>query len=75
MTNQEIHRALGRIEGKTDAVLTQMTNITARLDAHDKRLSEVEKNQSSLGGSIKILHGIWLTLSAALVGILIRVFG
>ena len=39
----EIHRSLGRIEGKLDAIHEDISEIKDRLKSHDKRIRAIEK--------------------------------
>lgn len=49
----ELHRALGRIEGKIDGY-------SARLDAHNTRIATLEKKSSYRDGAIAILSALAL---------------
>lgn len=51
-TNDDIHRSLGKIEGKLDSVLTRMDKHETRIDGHDAELGKVK-------GSIKLTRG-WM---------------
>jgi hypothetical protein len=62
---EELHRAVGRIEGKLDTVIESLAARNARDDAHDasvnKRLTAVEKKQA------------WYSGAAAAVGAIVAV--
>lgn len=62
---EELHRAVGRIEGKLDTVIESLATRNARDDAHDavvdKRVGAVEKKQA------------WYSGAAAAVGAIVAV--
>lgn len=47
MADEELHRALGRIEGKIDA----LSELPKRIDGIDERLRNVEK-QATINGAV-----------------------
>ena len=57
----DIQRALGRIEGKQDAMLVQLERGTDRMDKHDKRIGSLERSRH------------WVTGVAAGIGALIGI--
>ena len=54
----DIQRALGRIEGKQDAMLAQLERGTERMDKHDKRLGALERWRTWSTGVGATLAGI-----------------
>lgn len=49
--DNEILIALGRLEGKVDALITRQSLHDEELDRHDKRLRELEQSKSWLIGA------------------------
>lgn len=49
--DNEILIALGRLEGKVDALITRQAVHDEELDRHDKRLRELEQSKSWLLGA------------------------
>ena len=48
--DKEILLALGRLEGKVDALITRQTIHDEELDRHDLRIRELEKSRSWMFG-------------------------
>jgi|TARA_R100000388_G_C7094978_1_gene89443 hypothetical protein len=65
--DNEILIALGRLEGKVDALITRQAVHDEELKRHDKRLRELEQSKSWLMGAAAI--------AGALAGILVSVVG
>ncbi len=52
MNDDDIRYALGRLEGKVDAILANQSILTNRLDEHDKRIGNLEMYKAwQLGAS------------------------
>ncbi|MGC0153292.1 hypothetical protein ACPRNU_12590 [Chromobacterium vaccinii] len=47
--NTELTRALGRIEGKLDMIVTSQGDLSKRMDDMDKRLRHVEQQAARAG--------------------------
>lgn len=64
-----LHRDLGRMEGKLDAVLSEMRSglreAHSRLDDHEKRLRHQEDRETQQTGAIKAARWLWGVLTAA----------
>ena len=56
--DKEILLALGRLEGKVDALMTQQNNTRVDLEQHDSRLSILENSKSVLVGSCVIIAAL-----------------
>lgn len=73
-----LHRDLGRIEGKLDAVITEMrasiTGAHSRLDDHEKRIRAQEDREQERSGAVKAARWLWGAGTAAL-GLLGGAFG
>lgn len=73
-----LHRDLGRIEGKLDAVLSEMrrdiSSAHDRLDDHEKRIRAQEDQEHERGGAIKAARWLWGAITA-LLGLLGGVAG
>ena len=61
--DKEILLALGRLEGKVDALITRQTIHDEELDRHDLRIRELEKSKSWMFG---VAAAIGATVSVAL---------
>lgn len=59
--NDDIMRAIGRIEGKQDAVLERLTVVDTRLNNHAERLGRLERWRAYLVGIASIVS---LTVAA-----------
>ena len=46
----DIQRALGRIEGKQDAMLAQLERGTERMDKHDEKIGKLQNRQHWYAG-------------------------
>lgn len=58
---QELNRALGRVEGKLDSLIDLVKAQGVRTDAHDKRLSSLERWRTwsaGVGATVAGLLGI-----------------
>jgi hypothetical protein len=55
---EELHRAVGRVEGKIDGIEDKIDGIVGMLTARDERLGKVEKRQA------------WWSGAAATVGVI-----
>jgi hypothetical protein len=56
--NDEAHRILGRLEGKVDLMLVAVERSANRIDAIDKRVDGLEKDQHTSKTILAILGGI-----------------
>ena len=56
--DKEILLALGRLEGKVDALMTQQKNTRVDLEQHDSRLRILENSKSVLVGSCVIIAAL-----------------
>jgi hypothetical protein len=72
MSDDELYRALGRIEGNLEAVLEAIRGQTQRLDNHAGRLARLEKWKAwTLGAGAAAGAGIaaiWAVLTQVLHG-------
>lgn len=72
MSDDELYRALGRIEGSLEAVLEGINRQNARLDTHGARLSNLEKWQSwTLGAAAAAgiaVAALWAVLTQVFHG-------
>lgn len=59
---KELHRAVGRVEGKIDGIVEMLAARNARDESVDKRVTAVERKQA------------WYSGAAAAVGALVAVF-
>lgn len=73
-----LHRDIGRLEGKLDAVLVEMRGSLmqahAILDNHGQRLEAIETLEDQRRGAVKAARWLWGGLTAAL-GLLIGLLG
>lgn len=64
----DIHRALGRVEGKLDAVLAEFRGTLAvhgaRLDGHDADIEGLKAIESERVGMMKAGKALWFALAA-----------
>ncbi len=58
MAETDLHRAVGRIEGKLDSVIDMLTTGNARHDGFDKRVAAVEKKQAWYSGAAAAVGAI-----------------
>jgi hypothetical protein len=62
MAETDLHRAVGRVEGKLDSVIDMLTAGNARHDARhdgfDKRVAAVEKRQAWYSGAAAAVGAI-----------------
>jgi hypothetical protein len=56
--NQNILVALGRLEGKVDALISRQNIVDARIDRHDTRIRELEQSKSWLLGAAGVVGAI-----------------
>lgn len=72
MSDDELYRALGRIEGSLEAVLEKLTDQTTLNISHDTRISKLEKWQAwTLGAGAAVgvaLTALWAVLTQVLHG-------
>lgn len=54
-SNTELLLALGRLEGKVDALITAESMHNATATKHDDRLRQLEQSRSALVGAVAIL--------------------
>ncbi|MCW3479722.1 hypothetical protein OL229_09125 [Neisseriaceae bacterium JH1-16] len=69
--NNELTRALGRIEGKLDMIVTSQSSLSERMDSMDGRLRHVEQQAAKAGA---ISGGIVAIGTAIAVEMLKRAF-
>ncbi|QOD81416.1 hypothetical protein [Chromobacterium haemolyticum] len=69
--NNEVTRALGRIEGKLDMIVTSQQQQNERLDSMDERLRHVEQQAAKAGA---ISGGIVAVGTAIAVEVVKRAF-
>lgn len=60
----EIQRALGRLEGKQDAILSRLMAVDTHIIDHDKRLTHLEKKMASRAGIVGFLTGLVASVAA-----------
>ena len=73
MTDQlhsEIMRSLGRLEGKTDAIISRLNGINGTLQSHDKRINETEADVASIKGKAAIIGSVFGAVAAVIGGFL-----
>jgi len=56
--DNEILIALGRLEGKVDALITRQAIHDEELDRHDKRLRDLEQSRSWLLGAAAVIGAV-----------------
>jgi|TARA_R100001463_G_scaffold11165_2_gene31558 hypothetical protein len=56
--DNEILIALGRLEGKVDALITRQAIHDEELDRHDKRLRDLEQSRAWLFGASAVIGAI-----------------
>tara|TARA_Y100001938_G_scaffold150784_1_gene243432 strand:- start:765 stop:980 length:216 start_codon:yes stop_codon:yes gene_type:complete len=56
--DNEILIALGRLEGKVDALITRQAIHDEELDRHDKRLRELEQSRAWILGAAAVIGAI-----------------
>ena len=54
--------ALGRLEGKQDAILTAVGEQTKRLNAHSDRISKLERRQAWWAGAAAVMGMLATTI-------------
>lgn len=55
---KEILIALGRLEGKVDALMTRQAIHDEKLEGHDKRLRELEQSKAWILGAAAVLGAL-----------------
>jgi hypothetical protein len=55
---EELHRAVGRMEGKIDGIVEMLTARNVRDESVDKRVSVVERNQAWYSGAAAAVGAI-----------------
>lgn len=56
--DNEILIALGRLEGKVDALITRQAIHDEELDRHDKRLRELEQSRAWILGAAAVIGAV-----------------
>ena len=64
-SNQNILVALGRLEGKVDALIARQNNIDERLDRQEARIRELEQSKSWLLGAAAVAGSVASFISRA----------
>lgn len=64
--NQNILVALGRLEGKVDALISRQNLVDSRIDGHDSRLRELEQSKSWLLGAAGVSGALASLIAKAL---------
>ena len=54
----EIHRAIGRVEGTLTGVHNKLDKINGTLDKHDTRINKVESDVDQAKGKATLLGGV-----------------
>ena len=68
--HSEIMRSLGRLEGKTDAIISRLNGINGTLQSHDKRINETEADVASIKGKAAIIGSLFGAAAAIIGGFL-----
>jgi hypothetical protein len=53
--SQQLHRNIGRIEGKIDAILENQSDFKATFSKHDDRLKHLENHQMKTLGAFGVI--------------------
>jgi hypothetical protein len=53
--SQQLHRNIGRIEGKIDAILDNQNEFKATFEKHDNRLKQLENHQMRTLGAFGVI--------------------
>lgn len=73
MAPTNLHRDLGRMEGKLDAVLSEMRDglrqAHKRLDDHDEDIAALKKESNERHGAVKVALWLWGAITV-LVGLI-----
>jgi hypothetical protein len=70
--SDELHRSLGRLEGKLDQVLGNQESFRQKFDAHDNRLRHLEgQSMKALG----IITGVTVAFNIIIDGLKHKLFG
>ena len=62
----DIHRALGRIEGRLEQIDGKLDRASERMDAQDERLRGVERSQAHAAGRQSVIGSIAGMIGGAL---------
>ncbi|WP_047257990.1 hypothetical protein [Chromobacterium subtsugae] len=65
--NTELTRALGRIEGKLDMIVSSQSDLSKRMDAMDGRLRHVEQQAARAGALSGGIVAVGVAVAAELV--------
>ena len=60
----QLYQALGRLEGKVDALLSAMARQDKRLDDFDARITKLEAAKHQGTGALRAAHFMWLGIAA-----------
>jgi hypothetical protein len=69
---QDISRALGRLEGKVDSLLRQFADVGETLQRHDGRLSLLENWRSTVKGSVIVMASLASVIASILTGLILK---
>lgn len=64
--NQNILVALGRLEGKMDALISRQNLVDSRMEAHDIRIRELEQSKSWILGAAGVCGALASLVAKAL---------
>jgi hypothetical protein len=53
--SEELHRGIGRLEGKIDAILANQDDFKYTFEKHDNRLKNLEGSQMKIMGAFGVL--------------------
>lgn len=70
--DQDISRALGRLEGKMDSLLRQFTDLSDTIKSHDGRIGTLENWRSSVKGSVVVMASIASIVVSVLLKLLLK---
>jgi len=70
--SDELHRSLGRLEGKLDQVLGNQETFRHKFDSHDNRLRHLEGQGMKAMG---VITGITVALNVMIEGLRHKIFG
>jgi hypothetical protein len=70
--SDELHRSLGRLEGKLDQVLGNQESFRQKFDAHDNRLRHLEGQGMK---AIGVITGITVAFNVVIEGLKHKFFG
>jgi hypothetical protein len=69
---QDISRALGRLEGKMDSLLRQFADVGETLQRHDGRIGTLENWRSTVKGSVVVMASIASVVASILTGLILK---